>query len=83
MRRTLAWMERCRHAHERTDQALFGIVQGSAYEKLRARCAEALVAMDLPGYAIGGVSVGEGHELLCRITEFSRAAAARRTSRAT
>jgi queuine tRNA-ribosyltransferase len=71
VRRTLAWMERCRNVHRRTDQALFGIVQGSIYEKLRRQCAEALVAMDLPGYAIGGVSVGEGHELLCKITEFS------------
>ena len=71
VRRTLAWMQRCLHAHKRTDQALFGIVQGSVYEKLRRQCAEALVAMDLIGYAIGGVSVGEGHELLCRITGFS------------
>jgi len=71
VRRTLAWMERCVAAHARADQALFGIVQGSVYEKLRRRCAEALVAMDLAGYAIGGVSVGEGHELLCRITSFT------------
>jgi len=71
VRRTLAWMERCLRAHARDDQALFGIVQGSVYEPLRRRCAEALVALDLPGYAIGGVSVGEGHELLCRITEFT------------
>ena len=71
VRRTLAWMERCLTAHKRSDQALFGIVQGSVYEKLRRQCAEALVAMDLVGYAIGGVSVGEGHELLCKITEFS------------
>ncbi|MCL4686187.1 tRNA guanosine(34) transglycosylase Tgt [Myxococcota bacterium] len=71
VRRTLAWMERCLAAHQRpNDQALFGIVQGSVYEKLRERCAEALVALDLVGYAIGGVSVGEGHELLCRITSF-------------
>lgn len=71
VRRTLAWMERCLAAHARPlDQALFGIVQGSVYEKLRARCAEALVALDLVGYAVGGVSVGEGHELLCRITAF-------------
>ena len=71
VRRTLAWMERCLAAHRRPhEQALFGIVQGSVYEKLRARCAEALVALDLVGYAVGGVSVGEGHELLCRITSF-------------
>jgi queuine tRNA-ribosyltransferase len=70
VRRTLAWTERCLRAHAAPErQALFGIVQGSVYPELRAECAEALVAMDLPGYAIGGVSVGEGHDLLCRITE--------------
>ena len=69
VRRTLAWAERCARAHARKDeQALFAIVQGSVYPRLRERCAAALVAMDLPGYAIGGVSVGEGHELLCRVT---------------
>jgi queuine tRNA-ribosyltransferase len=68
VRRTLAWLERSRKAHARSDQALFGIVQGSTYENLRRRCAEAVVALDLPGYAIGGVSVGEGHELLVRVT---------------
>jgi len=70
VRRTLSWIDRCLEAHQRADsQALFGIVQGSVYPALRASCAEALVALDLPGYAIGGVSVGEGHELLCRITD--------------
>ena len=68
VRRTLLWLERCAKTHARKDQALFGIVQGSTYEHLRARCAEAVVALDLPGVAIGGVSVGEGHELLVRIT---------------
>jgi queuine tRNA-ribosyltransferase len=70
VRRTLSWIERCLRAHQRPDeQALFGIVQGSTYPHLRESCAQALVALDLPGYAIGGVSVGEGHELLCRVTE--------------
>ena len=69
VRRTLAWAERCLAAHSREDQALFGIVQGSVYPELRQACAAALVDMGFPGYAIGGVSVGEGHELLCRITE--------------
>lgn len=69
VRRTLAWMERCLRAHRRPrEQALFGIVQGSVYEDLRSACAEALVALDLPGYAIGGVSVGEGHENMARVT---------------
>jgi queuine tRNA-ribosyltransferase len=70
VRRTLTWMERCVRAHARPlEQALFGIVQGSTFPHLREACASALVAMDLPGYAIGGVSVGEGHELLCQVTE--------------
>ena len=71
VRRTLMWMERCLKAHERRtrDQALFGIVQGSTFPALREQCAEELVAMDCPGYAIGGVSVGEGHDLLCQVTE--------------
>jgi len=70
VRRTLSWMERCLKAHTRVhEQALFGIVQGSTYLHLRESCAQSLIAMDLPGYAIGGVSVGEGHELLCRITD--------------
>ncbi len=70
VRRTLMWIERCLKAHRRPDdQALFPIVQGGVYPDLRAACAEALVALDAPGYAIGGVSVGEGHELMCQVTE--------------
>jgi len=70
VRRTLAWLERCVRAHARPEsQALFGIVQGGVDLELRAECARAVVAMDLPGVAIGGVSVGEGHELMCRVTE--------------
>jgi queuine tRNA-ribosyltransferase len=70
VRRTLSWLDRCVKAHQRADeQALFGIVQGSVYPALRKSCAEAMIGLDLPGYAIGGVSVGEGHELLCRVTE--------------
>jgi queuine tRNA-ribosyltransferase len=57
--RTIVWAERCRAAHRRADQALFAIVQGGTDLRLRARCAEALVALDFPGYALGGFSVGE------------------------
>ena len=57
--RTIAWAKRCKAAHTRTDQALFGIVQGGAHADLRAQCAEELVALDFDGYAVGGVSVGE------------------------
>ena len=66
-RKTLRWAEQCRRAHTRQDQALFAIVQGSVFEDLRKMCAEELVAMDFPGYAIGGVSVGEGLELLKKV----------------
>ncbi len=70
VRRTLAWLERCVRAHARPEsQALFGIVQGGVHLDLREECARAVVALDLPGFAIGGVSVGEGHELMCRVTE--------------
>ena len=53
---------RCKAAHVRADQALFGIVQGGPHADLRAQCVDALVALDFDGYAVGGVSVGEGHE---------------------
>ncbi len=59
VRRTLLWAERCRAAHTRPDQALFAIVQGGTDLDLRAECARALVALDFPGYALGGFSVGE------------------------
>jgi queuine tRNA-ribosyltransferase len=66
-RKTLRWAEQCRKAYTRKDQALFAIVQGSIFEDLRKMCAEEMVAMDFPGYAIGGVSVGEGLELLKKV----------------
>jgi queuine tRNA-ribosyltransferase len=59
VRRTVLWAERCRAAHRRPDQALFAIVQGGLDLDLRAECAAALRAMDFPGYALGGFSVGE------------------------
>ncbi|WP_017712401.1 tRNA guanosine(34) transglycosylase Tgt [Prochlorothrix hollandica] len=57
--RTYRWLQRCIAAHQRSDQALFGIVQGGTFLDLRAKTAQSLVELDLPGYAIGGVSVGE------------------------
>src|SRR5512140_2777552 len=70
-RKTLRWSEQCKKAQTRKDQALFGIVQGSVFEDLRAMCAKEMVAMDFPGYAIGGVSVGEGLELLKKVVEMT------------
>jgi queuine tRNA-ribosyltransferase len=60
--RTHAWAERCRAAQTRDDQALFGIVQGGIFPDLRRQSAEFLVGLDFPGYAIGGLSVGESKE---------------------
>jgi queuine tRNA-ribosyltransferase len=57
--RTHAWAERCQAAQSRSDQALFGIVQGGIFPDLRAESARFLSALDFPGYAIGGLSVGE------------------------
>ena len=69
MDRTTRWAIRCKAAHQRSDQALFGIVQGSTYPELRRRSARALVELDLPGYAVGGLSVGEGRRLMCDMLE--------------
>lgn len=65
--RTYRWLKRCARAHDRPDQALFGIVQGGVYLDLRQRAARELAALDLPGYAIGGVSVGEPTDLIASI----------------
>jgi len=64
VRRTALWAQRCKQAHSREDQALFAIVQGGVYEDLRRRSARELVEMDFPGYAIGGLSVGEPKDLM-------------------
>lgn len=66
--RTVRWAEQCKAAHQRPgDQALFGIVQGGVYHDLRAACADRLIELDLPGYAVGGLSVGETHEKMVEI----------------
>ena len=70
LRRTLHWAGRCREAWTTQDtQALFGIVQGGIFEDLRRESATALKAMDFPGYAIGGLSVGESKEDMYRTLE--------------
>lgn len=62
--RTTQWAVRCRDSQTRSDQALFGIVQGATNRKLRERSAEALRPLDFPGYAVGGLSVGEAPSLM-------------------
>ena len=68
--RTARWLERCVTAHARKgDQALFGIVQGGTWDDLRVRSVEQVTQHDLPGYAIGGVAVGEGSAQIRRVVE--------------
>ena len=68
--RTTRWLDRCIESHKRPDeQALFGIIQGSMYPDLRKKSAEAITARDLPGYAIGGISVGEPKELFLQMID--------------
>ncbi len=69
MDRTHRWVERCINAKTRPDQALFGIVQGGVNADLREQSAKFLTALDLPGYAIGGLSVGETKEEMARTLE--------------
>ncbi|KYD11219.1 tRNA guanosine(34) transglycosylase Tgt [Caldibacillus debilis] len=70
--RTSRWAERCLKAHKKPDrQGMFGIVQGGAYEDLRKQSAADLVSLDFPGYAIGGLSVGEPKEVMNRMLEFT------------
>ncbi len=72
MELSLRWAERSKSAFEQMageHQALFGIVQGSVFADLRARSAESLAAMDFPGYAIGGLAVGEGPAMMLKVLE--------------
>ena len=72
MERTTRWAVRCKKAHKNTDkQSLFGIIQGGFYEDLRKKSAEDLIELDLPGYAIGGISVGEPKDEFLRILKYT------------
>ena len=72
MQRTTRWAKRCILAHKNTEkQALFGIVQGGMYKYLREISAKDLVELDFPGYAIGGLSVGEPKDLMIDILNFT------------
>jgi queuine tRNA-ribosyltransferase len=71
MERSLVWAERCKKVHRRDDQLLFAITHGSVYEDLRRESTLRLVEMDFPGYAIGGLSVGEPKETMFELVEIS------------
>lgn len=69
--RTIRWLQRCKDAMTAPNQGLFGIVQGGMYKELREWSARETTAMDLPGYAVGGLSVGEPKELMYEMLEYS------------
>jgi len=72
MERTTRWAKRCKEYHKNTEnQALFGIVQGSMFEDLRKESVKQLVELDFPGYAIGGLSVGEPRNLMCEVMDYT------------
>jgi queuine tRNA-ribosyltransferase len=68
--RTLRWAEVCKNAHARPgDQSLFGIVQGGTDLEMRGNCAQKMIELDFPGYAIGGLAVGEGFEAMVKVLD--------------
>jgi len=69
MNRTLGWAQRCQQAHKSQHQALYAIVQGGVFLELRRRSAEYLTSLGFPGYALGGLSLGEPKEVTWDITE--------------
>ena len=72
MERTTRWAKRCKDAHNKEEkQGLFGIVQGGFFEDLRKQSAEDLIKLDFPGYAIGGISVGEPKEKFLEVLRFT------------
>ena len=72
MERTTRWAKRCKEAHSRKeDQGLFGIIQGGFYKDLRKQSAEELIKLDFPGYAIGGISVGEPKDEFLDILQYT------------
>ncbi|MGR3302038.1 MAG: tRNA guanosine(34) transglycosylase Tgt, partial [Candidatus Scalindua sp.] len=71
MYRTINWAERCQNAHQNENQTLYAIVQGSVFKDIREECADRLVEMGFNGYAIGGLSVGEGNLLMNEVLEYT------------
>ena len=69
--RTLRWAKRGLIAHNREDQALFGIVQGGEFQDLREMCAKELAKMDFPGYSIGGTSIGEPKDVCLKMVDYA------------
>jgi len=71
LERTLRWAARCKKTHDNPNQALFGISQGALWKDLRQRSMDGLLELDFPGYAIGGLSVGEGLDNMNKALDFT------------
>jgi len=72
LERTTRWAKRCKDAHSKPDkQGLFGIIQGGMYRDLRIQSAKEITELDFPGYAIGGLSVGEPKDLMYEVLEYT------------
>ena len=72
LERTTRWLQRCKSSHRYPDrQALFGIVQGGMYKDLREQSAKEITSIDLPGYAIGGLSVGEPKDMMYEVLDYT------------
>jgi queuine tRNA-ribosyltransferase len=71
VKRTIRWASECKKAHTNSKQLLFGIVQGGINLSLRSKCTAEFIEMDFDGYAIGGLSVGEGHDNMIRTVEYT------------
>lgn len=72
LERTTRWAKRCKEAHHKPDvQALFGIVQGGMYKDLREQSAKEIIDLDFPGYAVGGLSVGEPADLMYEVLDYT------------
>ena len=72
LERTTRWLKRCKEAHKNTEnQALFGIIQGGMYKDLREQSAKEVLELDLQGYAVGGLSVGEPKELMYEVLDYT------------
>ncbi len=72
LERTTRWAKRCKDAHQKPNQqALFGIIQGGMYKDLREQSAKEIIELDFPGYAVGGLSVGEPKHLMYEVLEYT------------
>ncbi|MGB0640555.1 MAG: tRNA guanosine(34) transglycosylase Tgt [Myxococcota bacterium] len=69
--KTARWAERCKKAHTKKNQSLFGIIQGGFWPDLRARSARQITEIGFDGYALGGLSVGEGHQKMCEVLDYA------------